>query len=547
MSNRGAPAIITSERDFLVGRRRVSFGYGGTVGNFNWGAVGKKILVGEEKDIVRIFHEPDDDNFADWYCAVNYTVYNDKLFLVRAIKEAGSSNAGIAIDKDGASSTFTTLKKNEDHEPTITFGTDDKLKFLAKYCGEFGNKISVALATQADFETAKVIDEENNSVDFKRVFEYAPQENEVAIAVLMDDRVVERHMVSLQKGDRNFRGESSYIETYINRRSQYIHVYNNKDQNDIVSFEAVHLAGGAHAAPEASDYVNAFNEFTNADEMELDVLFIGGAITLNNSEIVVQHCLDNIVDQRRDITFVFDISPYKLKGLTKEQMLDEVIDFSSVDVNRNTSYAAYYPDAKYQYDRYNDEWRWMPINGDVGGIYAVGAFFESPAGLNRALIRNCSRLLFNPEEPARDLMYSNNINPVYTVKNVGHAVMGQKTLLSSASIFSRVETRRLFNMMQKMGKDVARFYQFQKNNPTERRRLVSDLEPSYRQLVGLDAIDDYLIVCNESNNPSDVREANEMIADFYVKPNYSAEWIRLNFNATRGTVNFEEIVSSPIA
>ena len=542
-----SPSIVTSERDFLVGRRRVSFGFAGTVGNFNWGEVNKKKLIQDEKTLVQTFHEPDDDNFADWYAVSNYHAYNDKLYVVRAINETDSYNAGIAITETGTDAAFAALRKNKDDEITVTFESAQKLKFLAKYAGSYGNKISVAMSTSADFATANIIDTESQTITFKDTFEYAPAAGELAIVVMVDDEIVERHVVSLTQGSKDFRGRSNYIENYIERMSRYIYVYDNTANTNIASFEAVSLAGGAHTAPTAADYNTAFNEFDNPDEMELDVLYIGGAIMLADSQLVIQHVIDNILPaKRRDAMFIFDISPDILNGLTKNDMLDEVITFSSTTINRNTSFAAYYPDCKYQYDRYNDKWRWMPISGDIAGVYSVGAFFEAPAGLNRGMILNCARLMLNPDQTMRDVMYPLNINPIYTLKNIGHAVMGQKTLLHSASIFSRVETRRLFSMMQKAATNVAKYYQFQKNTPTERRRFVSDVEPFYRQLVGLDGLEDYLIVCDETNNTSDVRESNEMIADFYLKPTYSAEWIRLNFNATRGTVNFEDIVAQPL-
>ena len=538
-----SPSIEINEKDFLVGRRQVANRFAGTVGNFNWGEVGKKVLIRDEKDLVEVFHDPDDNNFADWYCVNNYNAYNDKLWVVRAIKEVGSDNAGICITKTGTNTPYAELRKNLDHEIVPSFDENEKFKFLAKYPGEFGNKLSVAMATDTDFPTAEVV---SSGAKFKDLFEYAPATDEVALVVLLNEMIVERFIVSLKEGHKNFRGEVNYIEQYIERKSRYIYAYDNKSEEDYDSFEAVDLAGGAHVAPTASDYNAAFNEFKNADEVELDVLFIGGAINVTDSHTVVQHVIDNILEKRKDIRFVFDMPTIDLKVPTIDGKRDAAIDFVATDVLKNSSYAAYYPDAKYQFDRYNDKWRWMPINGDIAGIYSIGQAFEAPAGLNRGILKNCQKLLFNPDETLRDVLYPLGINSVSTIRNIGHVVMGQKTLLSSSSIFSRVDTRGLFILLQKNAKDVARFYKFQKNNPTERRRFVSDIEPLFRTIQGLGGIEDYLIVCDESNNTGEVKEANEMIADFFVKPEYSTEWIRLNFNATRATVNFEEVVASPI-
>lgn len=538
-----SPSFEINEKDFLSGRRQTANRFAGTVGNFNWGPVGIKQLIRDEKDLVEVYHDPDDNNYADWFCVFNFNAYNDKLYVVRAIKELNSLNAGVAITNAGISATYSVLKKHEDHEVDVTYEAGEKFKFLAKYCGSYGNNISVALATSADFATAAV----NASLDFRNIFEFAPQVGEVALVVLLNGRVVEREIVSLTPSSKNFRGESNYIETYINRRSRYIYAYENSAETTVASFEETDLAGGAHTAPEASDYNTAFDEFKNADEMELDILFIGGAIQLADSHLVVQHVIDNIVDIRKDIRFIFDIPTSDLANQTTNQQLTNAVDFVVTDIARNTSYAAYYPEAKWQYDKYNDKYRWMPVNGDVAGIYCIGQVWEAPAGLNRAIIKNCRKLAFNPDEAIRDILYPQNINPIYTIKSIGHVVMGQKTMLSSSSVFSRVDIRGLFILLQKNAKDVARFYKFQKNNPTERRRFISDIEPLFRQVQGLGGIEVYLIICDESNNTSNVRENNEMIADFYVKPEYSIEWIRLNFNVASATVNFEEIVSSPLA
>ena len=235
-----SPSIEINEKDFLSGRRQTANRFAGTVGNFNWGPVGEKQFIRDEKDLVEVFHDPDDNNFADWFSVFNFNAYNDKLYVVRAIKDDGSDNAGIVITKTGTNAPFADLKKHEDDEISVTFGADDKFKFLARYCGEFGNSISVAMATATDFPiaTTYVIDEVGNQIAFRDIFEYAPQVGEVALVVLLNERVVERHIVSLTAGSKNFRGESNYIETYVNRRSKYIYAFNNTSQVDFSSFES---------------------------------------------------------------------------------------------------------------------------------------------------------------------------------------------------------------------------------------------------------------------------------------------------------------------
>lgn len=615
-----SPSIDIQERDFISPGRQTANRFAAMVGNFNWGPVLDRVYVGEEKDVIENFHGPDANNYKDWYAANNFLSYNDKLYMVRAIKADGSNNAGVilfseptvklnitmiteggvfavgeeligktsagraeiihidgnnlyvlmaegsfeedevlegpfeepavegvqatlnTITSDVDSLAFATLKKNEDDDITITHADYQKFKVLAKYPGVYGNNISISIADSTTFATALV----KTGQTFKNLFEFAPVAGEIAIAVLLSGVVVETFVVSLTPGSKNYRGQSNYIETYVNRYSKYIYIYNNVDVTDVNSVVNVSLTGGAHVAPEAADYIAGYNLFQNAEEIDVDVIFCGNASEIASGETVVQHIIDNIIDTRKDCRFVISATEEDVVGAAIADGVDNMMTYVNTTINKDSSFASFYGNYKYQFDKYNDVYRWMPISGDVAGIYCLGQAWEAPAGINRGTIKNCIKLALNPSESYRDLMYPAGINPVYTMKGVGHVVMGQKTLkTSTASLFSRVDIRGLFILLEKNAKDVARFYQFQKNTPFERRRFVSDVEPLFKQVQGLGGIEEYLIVCDETNNTDEVRTALTMVADFYIKPTHSAEWIRLNFNATQATVNFEEIVASP--
>ncbi len=613
-----SPSIDVNERDFLSPSRQTANRFGAMVGNFNWGPVGERFFVDEEKTLVQNFNPPSALNRGDWFCAANYLSYNDKLYLVRAIKEAGSSNAGIAlfskalktfvlesvvgefvagdaisgvtslatgvvvkVDVEGlitslivdvtsgifeeeeditdgesvpktASITtivddittypFTMLKKNLDHE--IVVADDDYVKFkvLAKYPGVYGNNISVAISNSTNFANALIV----GTTTFKANFEFAPTTTEVAVAVLLNGGIVEKHIVSLVPGAKNYRGENYYIETYLNKYSNYIYVYDNSTISTVNSVVSTSLAQGVHVAPEASDYMDGYDLFENKEEIDIDVIFESGCIDIADGETVAAHIIDEILDTRRDSRGVFGPKKADVVNIVMATAIANMITYVTTTLNKDSSFAAFYGNYKYQYDRYNDEYAWVPITGDVAGIYAAGQAWEAPAGVNRGLIKNCVKLAINPSEGYRDQMYPVAINPIYTLKNVGHVVFGQKTLkTSSSSLFSRVDIRGLFILLQKNAVDISRYYQFQKNTATERRRFVADVEPIFRIVQGLGGIEEYMIICDETNNTGDVIASQTMLADFYVKPAQSAEWIRLNFNATQATVNFEEIVSSP--
>ncbi len=610
-----SPSIDIKEKQFLTPGQQVGANrFAGMIGNFNWGTVGELVFVTEEKDIAEIFHTPDDNNFDDWFNAVNYTAYNNKLYLGRAIKEVGSFNAGLAlfsefmkaltlntvvgafevsevvtgsnslatgivtaiedgvvyikvtagvfevaetitgtdslatavveaIEDDMVSSPLKVLRKNYDHEAIVLPEEFIKFKILARYPGDYGNKISIAIANHIDFPTAKVI----GATSFKSIFEFAPLVNEIAVVVLINDTIAEAEIVSLVPGTKNYKGQSSYIVNMFDK-SKYIYVYDNTEMTTVVSIESTNLVGGVHMAPDIDDIINAYELFANGDGLDIDMIFDAGHANLSDGHLVQQFMLDNVADERRDLRVILSPRIEDVINLNITDAVDNLIDYVSNILVRDTSFGAFYGNAKYQYDKYNDKYRWVSIGGDVAGIYAVSEAWEAPAGINRATIKNCEKLAINPKEGYRDIMYPVGINPIYTMKNVGHVIMGQKTLKTSVpSLFSRVDNRGLFNLLEKNAVFVAKFYQFQKNNPFERRRFVADIEPLYKQLMGVGAIEEYLIICNETNNTDEVKDQLLMIADIYVKPYNSIEWIRLNFNATQATVNFEEIVSSPFA
>lgn len=603
-----SPSIDIRERDFLTPGRQTANRFAGMVGNFNWGPVNEKIQVTDEKSLVEMFHQPDNLNYRDWWVANNYLSYNDKLVIVRAIKEAGSLNAGIAffsealkrlnvtgasdefelaenvvggvsaangtvyaleedavyikvnsgtfeedelitgsetsstatvvtIDDDVKTCKFSALKKNFDHEIEVPAESLKKFKFIAKYCGSYGNNISVAIARSVDFATAMIV----GTTSFKSRFEFAPTSTEVAVAILVNGAIAETHLVSLTPGARNYRNESYFIDSYLARYSKYVYSFTNTQINSFISSPAVAFSAGAHVAPEAADYILAYNNFDNSEELDIDVLF-SGCIDITGGATVIQHMIDNVAEVRRDCRIVFGARKVDVVNKDVSTAVANMLTFISTDINKDSTFAAFYGNYKYQYDRYNDEYRWIPIDGDIAGIYSIGQAWESPAGLNRGIIKNCIKLAVNPKEGLRDSLYPAAVNPVYTIKNVGHVVMGQKTLKTSVpTLFSSVDIRGLFILLQKNAKDIARFYQFQKNTPVERRRFVADIEPLFTNIQGLGGIEEYLIVCDDSNN----NVSKTMIADFYVRPTESAEWIQLNFNATTGIVNFEDIVASP--
>jgi phage tail sheath protein FI len=201
---------------------------------------------------------------------------------------------------------------------------------------------------------------------------------------------------------------------------------------------------------------------------------------------------------------------------------------------------------KYMYDKYNDVYRYVPLNGDIAGL-CVRTDTErdpwfSPAGFNRGQIRNIVKLAFNPSKTQRDELYRNSINPVASFPGEGTVLFGDKTLQSKPSSFDRINVRRLFIVLEKAIARAARASLFEFNDEFTRSSFVNLVEPFLREVQGRRGIFDFRVVCDATNNTPEVIDRNEFVGDIYVKPTRSINFIQLNFVAVRTGVAFDEIV-----
>jgi phage tail sheath protein FI len=214
-------------------------------------------------------------------------------------------------------------------------------------------------------------------------------------------------------------------------------------------------------------------------------------------------------------------------------------------LNVSSSYAMLDSGYKYQFDRFNDVFRYVPLNGDVAGIavrsdFATETWF-SPAGFNRGQVRDIVKLALNPKKPQRDDLYLNGINPVVSFPGQGTVLFGDKTLLSKPSAFDRINVRRLFIVLEKAIATAAKFSLFEFNDSFTRAQFKNLIEPFLLDVQSRRGVIDFKVVCDESNNTPEVIDRNEFVADIFIKPNRSINFITLNFIATRTGVNFDEI------
>ena len=295
------------------------------------------------------------------------------------------------------------------------------------------------------------------------------------------------------------------------------------------------------ATPRQSDYTTAFSLFASPEDVDVSLIFAG-----ETTQTKALHLINNIAEVRKDCLVV--LSPQRAdvvnnSSYTTDEM-DSIITFRNL--LPSTSYATMDSGYKYQYDKYNDLYRYVALNGDTAGLMARTDNdrdpWYSPAGFNRGQIKNVIKLPYNPSKAQRDQLYKNGINPVNTFPGQGTILFGDKTLQAKPSAFDRINVRRLFIVLEKAIAIAAKFTLFEFNDEFTRAQFRNLVEPFLRDVQGRRGIYDFKVVCDESNNTGEVIDSNRFVGDIYIKPARSINFIQLNFVAVRTGVEFSEIV-----
>lgn len=353
---------------------------------------------------------------------------------------------------------------------------------------------------------------------------------------------------------KNADGGSNYYKEVINSGSRFVWFANDRtgaasatanllesSTNDLpydVSFVEGADTQAEDAIPEASVML-AYDEFKSAEDFDISLVLAGKA----RGTSVANYIIDNIAEFRKDCIVL--ISPEREDVINNAADIeDDVVDFRNS--LRSTSYAVMDSGYKYMYDKYNDIYRWIPLNGDVGGLCARtdderDAWF-SPAGFNRGQIRNIVKLAWNPKQAQRDLLYKNGVNPVVNFPGQGIILFGDKTLLSRPSAFDRINVRRLFIVLEKAIARASQSTLFEFNDEFTRSSFINLVTPFLRDVQGRRGITDFAVICDETNNTGEVIDRNEFVGDIYIKPARSINFIQLNFVAVRTGVEFSEII-----
>ena len=350
-------------------------------------------------------------------------------------------------------------------------------------------------------------------------------------------------------------GDTNYYPDVIYNKSAYVYWMDHHSSGtnwgstaQSTTFTAVttikndSLRGGADgSAATVGQMKTAYEKFEDAETVDVNLIIAGTSSATHIDNLIT------IAENRKDA--VVFASPERSDVVNVASAVTQTTNvtgfFNSI---RSSSFVVFDSGYKYTYDKYNDVFRFVPLNGDLAGLCArtdlVADSHFSPAGFNRGVVRGAVKLAYNPNKTQRDDLYRARINPVVTFPGQGTVLFGDKTGLSAPSAFDRINVRRLFITLEKAISTASKFQLFEFNDEFTRAQFRNIVEPFLRDVQGRRGITDFLVVCDETNNTGDVIDRNEFRADIFVKPARSINFITLTFVATRTGVAFEEVIGA---
>jgi len=571
-----SPGVSVSEVDLTTVVPAVSTTAGAFAGPFQWGPVGKRTLVTHETDLVNKFGQPDGNTATSFFSAANFLAYGNNLQVVRAANTS-SKNAG-------ANNTTLSIKNIDVYDSAYIADTLGQ-SFVARYPGAEGNSLRVSV-WDSNTANAAAGGSTFTSWTYKSYFPAAPStstyvstsggtNDQIHLVVIDEDGLFSQGAkgtvlevfpyLSKASDAKNDDGSTSYYRTVLREQSKYVYALGPVDnantsgtwgQTANTQFggcfmaasnagSTVSLAGGSDLALTAGDYTSAYGEFTNPDVVDISLIVTGDAGGASNYTTVQQYTIDSIASARKDcVTFLSPPQSGIVGGATPETAVTSWV----TTLSRASTYAVADSGWKYQFDKYNNVYRWIPLNGDIAGLCVrtdqTRDPWFSPAGVNRGAIKNVVKLAWNPTQAQRDAIYSVGVNPVVSFPGQGTMLYGDKTLVTQPSAFDRINVRRLFIVLEKAIATASKYALFELNDEFTRAQFIALVEPFLRDVKGRRGIYDYRVVCDTTNNTPEVIDANKFVGDIYIKPARSINYIQLNFVAVRTGVSFNEIVGA---
>ena len=470
--------------------------------------------------------------------------------------EAGNSNIGFQFMKITAISNVTVNVSTNVF--SFTLGTENPYFLHANVTSntierfwEFYNKVRVAPG-QSDW----VFNNGNNAANDELHVVVADEGG----AFTGDPGAVLEIFPSMSRATdaKNHNNTGNYYKDVINRQSQYI--WWADDRAEAPSNTAPFVQSSVGNAPlniqfilgddgldeeniELGALIKGYNYYFSAEDVDISLIMVGKGrgLPIDSNTQLATWLINNIAEVRKDCIVL--CSPdigyvVNNKGFEADDIANARNSMPS------TSYGVMDSGYKYMYDRYNDVYRWVPLNGDIAGLCAqtdmTNAPWWSPAGFNRGNIKNVVQLAWNPKEPDRDTLYSNDVNPVVQFRDMGTILYGDKTLFHKPSAFNRINVRRLFIVLEKAIATAAKFTLFEFNDEFTRSQFKAMVNPFLKQIQGQRGITGFFVRCDQTNNTPWIIQNNEFVADIFIRPNYSINWILLNFINVPPTLSFAE-------
>ena len=370
--------------------------------------------------------------------------------------------------------------------------------------------------------------------------------------------------LSRSQDARKFDGSPNYYRTVLNDNSQYVWALTAELNGNsplgattsswttigpsLASTSAVghgvsslSLSGGVSVAPTDSErWANGWTKFADADQLDVSLLPVGNASAILSQLIVQQIC-----EKRLDCMAFISPQQTDVENKLPYEALNALKTLRDTTFNVNSSYAVLDSGWKYQLDTYNNLIRLVPLNADIAGLVARTEFTNeawfSPAGFNRGQIKGVVKLAYNPSSDAhRDELYTRQINPVVSFPGEGVILFGDKTMQTRPSAFDRINVRRLFIILEKAVSTASKFFLFEQNDSFTRAQFKNMVVPFLQTIQQRRGITDFKVVCDDTNNTGEVIDRSEFVADIFIKPTRTVNFIQLNFIATKTGVNFSE-------
>lgn len=526
-----SPDVVTREIDRTFNINNIVANGTAYVGMFRWGAAEDvTTITTNESELVQKLGRPDNSTALFFYSALNYLLYANPLSIVRVV---GSG----ALNSVPTGETPIQVKNDSEYESAPLTG----ISFIGRYPGELANSISISAADSTGFDTWEYAGE----------FDYAPAEGEFNLVVIDEDgfitgnagTILERYeLMTKTEGDKKPDGSSAYIKKVLQDQSNWI-LAGDTDAIDFTASSSVgiyetSLQGGVDDNVVANaDFESGWEVFSNSEVYDIIRAFTSG-----NPAIAINKAIDVAVAREDMLVFA---APELSDIYNAVNPAENVVEMFTTKVNKNTSYASYVDNWKQIYDKYNDQYIWIPTDSDAAALHArtfvQNEAWFSPAGLNRGQLKNVIKLAWNPNKPQRDLLYKNHINSIVSFPGEGTVLWGDKTALRRPSAFSRINVRTLFIVLKKNISYAARYQLFEFNDFITRSTFKRAADRYLEDVQGRRGLIDFRVVCDESNNTPQVIDANEFVGDLYIKPNRSINVIRLNFIAVATGISFDEI------